>query len=113
MPQSLRTQIGSRIAQHWQKRSDGLEEPTSEDSFGGQIQLRIDPRDLPALSAWLLEYPVGYTFSDAALRAENQEGEPPLEVEREASQAQRTNLDGEPLVLVKVKLVGERELGDR
>lgn len=93
MPRSLRLQIDRQIAQEWMIPLEGAYEFCPEDTFQGQIRMTIDPKDLPALSAWMLEYPVGYTFSADAI--------------------QKTNLDGEPLVLVKVKILGEKELGDR
>lgn len=93
MPRSLRTRIDRQIAQDWQIPLEGAYEFCPEDTFQGQIRMTIDPKDLPALSAWMLEYPVGYTFSEDAI--------------------QKTNLDGEPLVLVKVKVLEEEELGDR
>lgn len=76
--------------------------------------MRIDPKDLPALSAWLLEYPVGYSFShDTSEQGEMEDGKKAGIQTGASSGAHRTNLDGEPLVLVKVRISKEGELGDR
>ncbi|KAJ9121766.1 hypothetical protein QFC22_002388 [Naganishia vaughanmartiniae] len=47
---------------------------TVEDDSGKALSITIQPKDVPALSAWLLEYPVGYTFSgDSAVQSKNDE----------------------------------------
>jgi hypothetical protein len=112
MRQSLKAQINAQIAQDWQIPLEGPYEFCPEDTFQGQIRMTISPKDLPALSAWILEYPVGYTFSEDSKVTANKGGKR-RRIEAEAASTQRTNLDGEPLVLVKVKILGEKELGER
>lgn len=113
MPRSLRTQIDKQINREWKAYRSGPVESSSRDPAYGHIRMRIDRKDLPALSAWLLEYAVGYTFSeDPAVVTDGSSQPRHADSGMEATNMDSTNLDGEPLVLVKVKVFGETALGD-
>jgi hypothetical protein len=113
MGQSLKSQIDEQITKQWKIPHAGPSDSPREDGSRsrGYILMTIQPKDLPALSAWLLEYPVGYTFSDD--RPLQTEFSSQVESAAGAWSGEKTNLDGEPLVLVKVKISGNKELGDQ
>lgn len=106
MPQTLKPAIDDLLLKTLNCRNVNEQDPS-----WNALSMVIQPRDLPALSAWLLEYPVGYTFSaDPAIQQTETRYDTAGTIR---GRAERTNLDGEPLVLVKVTLVGNRELGKR
>jgi hypothetical protein len=107
MPQSLNTAIVNDLLLGTLNQGD----VSGSEASGNIARLTIQPRDLPALSAWLLEYPVGYTFSDDSAVSRTRTADDTTGAVRE--RMERTNFDGEPLVLVKVKIEGDKELGRR
>ncbi|KAJ9102567.1 hypothetical protein QFC21_002968 [Naganishia friedmannii] len=104
MPQTLKAAIDEMMAITLNQEDVAVEHVPEK-----APRITIQPRHVPALSAWLLEYPVGYTFSDDSAAQQTNDDTPGGRLHR----AERTNLDGEPLVLVKVKILGDKELGKR
>ena len=114
MPRSLQTHIGKQMDLYSKAVAPSPPHHPPEDTLHELIQIEVNPKDLPALSAWILEYPVGYTFSAALSVQGDEDDQRQTDDEKEkASGMQKTNLDGEPLVLVKVKISGDRALGDK
>lgn len=114
MPRSLQTQIDKQMDLYSNAMIPSPPDRPSEDTLHGLIRIKVNPKDLPALSAWILEYPIGYTFSAALSVQGDDDDQRQTDDEKEkAAGMQKTNLDGEPLVLVKVKISGDRALGDK
>jgi hypothetical protein len=111
MGQALKSQIEEQVCREWNIPPPSPATCSREEALRGYISINIQPKDVPALSAWLLEYPVGYTFSDDHTRQAEPSGR--VDSASEAWSGEKTNLDGEPLVLVKVKISGNQELGDK
>jgi hypothetical protein len=111
MGQALKSQIEEQVCREWNNPPPSPSTCSREDAPRGYISIIIQPKDVPALSAWLLEYPVGYTFSED--RTSQAELSSQVESAAGTSSGEKTNLDGEPLVLVKVKISGNKELGDK
>ncbi|GHJ88626.1 hypothetical protein NliqN6_5028 [Naganishia liquefaciens] len=114
MPMSLRVQI----LKHFDlNRNIAVPIPSgglSEETSPGLMRIKVNRTDLPSLSAWILEYSVGYTFSQnipvqAGETARRRNGD----AKEKVSGTGKTNLDGEPLVLIKVKISGVKALGDK
>jgi hypothetical protein len=114
MPMSLRVQI----LKHFDlNRNIAVPIPSgglSEETSPGLMRIKVNRTDLPSLSAWILEYSVGYTFSQnipvqAGETARRRNGD----AKEKVSGMGKTNLDGEPLVLIKVKISGVKALGDK
>ncbi|KAJ9111730.1 hypothetical protein QFC19_001091 [Naganishia cerealis] len=112
MPQAVEAEIDRLMLRDWAETLLNAPDVSPENLPRiASVRTTIEPKDLPALSAWLLEYPVGYTFSDDS-RNDGKLGQRGAQTVA-SSGVHKTNLDGEPLILVKVKISGDKELGDK